>query len=124
MRHDLLSDALSMIQNAENVGQETCNVANSKLVKAVLDVILKAGYIGQAKASGHEISVTLAGKINTIKSIKPRFAVNKDGYEKYEKRYLPSPGVGLVVVSTSQGLMTHQEAREKGLGGRLLAFVY
>ena len=124
MMHDLLSDALSIIQNAENVGQETCNVPNSKLAKAVLEAVEKTGYIGQLKASGREIAVSLVGKINTLKSIKPRFAVRKDEFEKYEKRYLPSPDIGAIIVSTPQGLMTHREAREKGLGGRLLAFVY
>lgn len=124
MRHDLLSDALTTIQNAENVGKESCSVPNSKLVKAVLDIMQKIEYISQAKVAGKEIIVSLAGKVNTMKSVKPRFAVDKDEYEKYEKRYLPSPEVGIIVVSTSQGLMTHKEAKEKGIGGRLLAFVY
>ena len=124
MKHDSLSDALSAIKNAETVGLDTCIVPNTKLVKAVLEVVQKAGYIEQIKASGRQITVTLAGKINTIRSIKPRFGVKKDEYEKFEKRYLPSPEIGVIIVSTGKGLMLHQEAKESGIGGRLLAFVY
>jgi len=45
-------------------------------------------------------------------------------YEKWEKRFLPAFDFGLLIVSTSQGVMTHKEAREKGIGGRLIAYVY
>ncbi|MAG78181.1 30S ribosomal protein S8, partial [archaeon] len=56
--------------------------------------------------------------------IKPRFSVKIDGYEKFEKRFLLSKDFGLIIVSTSKGIMTHIEAKEKKLGGKLLAFVY
>lgn len=124
MRHDLLSDALSTIQNAESTGHEGCSVPNSKLVKAVLEVMQRAHYISQAKESGRKLTVTLAGKTNSVKAIRPRFAARKDEFEKYAKRYLPSADIGIIIVSTSQGIMTHREAAERGIGGRLLAFVY
>ena len=47
-----------------------------------------------------------------------------DDLEDWEKRFLPSRDVGIMVVSTSQGVMAHREAEEKNLGGRLLAFIY
>jgi len=50
--------------------------------------------------------------------------VQKGNYEKFEKRYLPAKDFGMIIVSTNQGIMTHIEAKEKGLGGRLLAYVY
>jgi small subunit ribosomal protein S8 len=56
--------------------------------------------------------------------VKPRFAVKVDGFENWEKKFLPSRDVGLMVVSTSQGVLAHRDAEEKSLGGRLLAFVY
>jgi len=64
------------------------------------------------------------GRINDCGVIKPRFPVKKNEFEKWEKRYLPSPDVGLLVISTSKGVMTHREAKELGIGGVLLAYVY
>lgn len=124
MRHDLLSDALSIIKNAEAVGKRECVVPCSKLVKAILGAMEKAGYIGQFKESKRTIRIQLAGRINAMGVIRPRFPVSLEEFEKFEKRYLPSRDVGLIVVSTSQGVMSHKEAIEKGIGGRLLMYVY
>ena len=57
-------------------------------------------------------------------AIKPRFAVKATEYEKFEKRYLPAKGFGILIVSTVKGLMTHYEAKQQGLGGRLIAYCY
>jgi len=50
--------------------------------------------------------------------------MTKEEFEKFEKRYLPAKDFGFIVISTTKGLITLEEAREKGLGGRLIAFVY
>jgi small subunit ribosomal protein S8 len=120
----MISDALSIIKNAENVGKAECLVPNTKLVKAILQVLQKTGYIGQFKDGIRTIRVELVGKINALHAIRPRFSVGRDEFEKFEKRYLPSRDIGIIIVSTSQGVMTHKEIVEKGIGGRLLAYVY
>jgi small subunit ribosomal protein S8 len=99
-------------------------VPNSKLVKAILESLQKAGYIGQIKASGRVIRVQLLGKINALYAVRPRFSVARDDFQKFERRYLPAHDVGVIIVSTSQGIMMHKEAIEKRIGGRLLAYVY
>ena len=124
MRHDTISDALSVMKNAESVGKLECSVPSSKLVKAILAILQKTGYIGQIKEGARTIRVELVGKINALHAIRPRFSVARDGFEKFEKRYLPSRDIGVIIVSTSQGVMTHKEVVEKGIGGRLLAYVY
>jgi len=55
---------------------------------------------------------------------RPRFSVSKDGYEEFEKRYLPSRDIGILVVTTNRGVMSHREAIKQGLGGKLLGYVY
>jgi small subunit ribosomal protein S8 len=50
--------------------------------------------------------------------------VKKDEYEKWEQQYLPSKDIGILMVTTSQGVMSHKEAKTKGLGGKLLGYVY
>jgi small subunit ribosomal protein S8 len=50
--------------------------------------------------------------------------VKRDQYEKWEKRFLPAVGFGILIVSTQKGVMTHATAIEQGMGGRLIAYVY
>ncbi len=128
-RNDTIADALTNIKNNENAAKMECTIRPaSKLLKEVLRIMKDKGYI-----SGFEpiddrregmLRVQLAGKINECAAIKPRYAVRKNEFEKYEKRYLPSFDVGTIIVSTSKGVFTHTQAKEKELGGRLLAYVY
>ncbi len=128
MRHDLLSDALSAIKNAEAVGKKSVVVPASSLVASVLKVMQEYGYIGQFEVvddgRGGKIEVELVGKINDCNSIRPRFSVKKDGYEKYERRFLPAADLGILIVTTSRGVMSHEKAKELKTGGKLLAYVY
>jgi len=50
--------------------------------------------------------------------------VKNTDFEKWEKRYLPAKGFGSIILTTPEGVMTHSEARDNGIGGELLAFVY
>ncbi|MFH1054385.1 MAG: 30S ribosomal protein S8 [Candidatus Woesearchaeota archaeon] len=127
--NDPLANTLSKIQNAENlVKKEVKTFPSSKLIKNVLILLKDNLFIGDTKEieddKGNYIIINLIGRINKIKAIKPRFTVNSEEYEKYEKRYLPSKDFGIMIVSTSKGLMTHKQAIEKNLGGRLIAFCY
>jgi len=126
---DPISDALVNIKNQERTAKKECILRPaSKLLHAILEVMQKQGYIsGFEKINdGREgmFKVQLAGKVNECKSIKPRYAVKKDGFEKFEKRYLPARDVGILIVTTPNGVMTHTEAKKQNTGGRLLAFVY
>lgn len=129
MMHDTLSSALSNILNAEKVGKEFCIVKPfSRTLKEVLTIMNSKGYIGSFEViedgRGKLVKINLIGKINKCGTIKPRFSVKKDGFEKFEKRYLPAKDFGMMIVSTSKGLMTHVEAFGKKLGGKLIAYVY
>jgi small subunit ribosomal protein S8 len=128
MRHDLLSDVMNIMKNADKLGKKFCTVPASNLIKEVLKVIQKEGYIGSFEfiddGKSGKINIELLGKINNSKAIKPRFSVKKDEFEKWERRYLPSRDMGLLIVSTPKGLMTHTEAIKRGLGGKLVAYIY
>lgn len=128
MRHSLLSDCVSGINNAEEVGKDECMVKASNLILNVLKTIQREGYIGEfekiEEGKGGKFRISLQGKINKCKTIRPRFSVKKDGFEKWEKRYLPAKGLGVLIVSTSQGIMTHEDAKEEDIGGKLMAYIY
>lgn len=128
MRHSILADCLSTINNAEDVGKDECMVPASKLLLNVLKTLQREGYIGEFEkiedGKGGKFRIDLNGEINKCNIIRPHFSVKKDEFEKWEKRYLPAKGLGILVVSTSSGIITHEEAKEKGVGGKLLAYVY
>ena len=129
MLNDSLASALSKILNSERIGKSSCMISPcSTTIKKVLDILNMEGYTGKYEdittAKGGVIKLNLIGKINNCGVIKPRFAVNKTGYEKFERRFLLADNFGLIIVSTNQGMMTQQEAKKKGIGGRLIAFCY
>ena len=123
---DLLSDALNAVKVAELKGKSACTMRNSKLVNAVLSCLKDNDYLGaiEANSANSQLKIALKGSINNCGAIRPRFFVKHDEWEKYENRFLPSREVGLIIVSTSSGIMTHIQAKEKRVGGKLLAFVY
>ena len=128
MQHDLLADALSTIKNADRIGKKECIVKASKLVKNVLSVLQKNGYIEGFEyiedGRGGKFRIELKGEIINTNVIKPRHAVKVTEFEKWEKRYLPARDVGILIVSTPKGVMDHKEAIKKKIGGKLLAFAY
>ena len=128
-QQDPIVDALTKIRNAEAASQTQVSLKPaSNFLGEVLKIAQQNGYIEGFDKKEEKgiisISVKLSGKLNECKAIKPRYAVKKTEFEKYEKRYLPARDVGLIIVSTPNGLMTHTEAKSKGLGGRLIAFMY
>jgi small subunit ribosomal protein S8 len=128
MRHDILSDVLFVLNNADKIGRRSCIVPASSMIKNVLDVIKNEGYIGGYEfvddGKSGSFSVQLIGNINKTRSIRPRFSLKKGEYEKWEARYLPAKGFGILIVSTSKGIMSQKDAMKKGLGGQLIGYIY
>ncbi|MCW4047017.1 MAG: 30S ribosomal protein S8 [Candidatus Bathyarchaeota archaeon] len=126
---DTLTNGLITIINNEMRNKRECIISPaSKLLGRVLRIMQLNGYIGEFEfiddGRTGKFKVQLLGRINKCSAIKPRFAVKVGEFEDWEKKFLPSRDVGLLVVSTSKGVMAHREAEEKNIGGRLLAFVY
>ena len=85
-------------------------------------------YLGEFKeiedGRGNVIKLHLLGKINKCGVIKPHYPIKKDGFEKFEKRYLPAKDFGIILISTTKGIMIHTEAKKKNMGGILFAYCY
>ncbi|MCS7130662.1 MAG: 30S ribosomal protein S8 [Archaeoglobaceae archaeon] len=128
MAVDTLSGAMIAIKNAEMVGKKVCEIRASKLIGNVLKVLKNHGYIKSfefvKENVGGKFVVELTGNINDCGAIRPRFSSKVTEYEFYERRFLPARGFGILVVSTTRGIMSQKEAIELGLGGVLLAYVY
>jgi len=129
MQQDTLNDAMAVIKNAEKVGKGECTIRpSSKLVGRVLKVMQENGYISQFEliedGRSRMFKVALAGHINDCGVIRPRYSVKVADLEKYEARYLPAQDFGVLILTTTKGVVTHMDAKKGGVGGKLLAFVY
>ncbi|WP_313691312.1 30S ribosomal protein S8 [Halorarum halobium] len=127
--NDPLSDALGGLDNAESVGHLEYTVQPaSNIVGSILEVLYDRGYVDgfeyveDGKAGLFEVE--LKGAINECGAVKPRYSVGAEDYERWEKRYLPARDYGSLIVTTSHGVMSHYEAREQGIGGQVIAYVY
>jgi len=129
MLNDPLANALSAMKNAEIKGKGICTIQpSSKLIERVLNLLKEKRYIGEfeyiedGKAGVYQVK--LLGNINNCGVIKPRYPVKKDELEKWESQYLPAQDFGLLILTTTKGVLSHNEAKKSGIGGKLLAYVY
>ncbi len=125
---DHLADALNTMKTHEMVGQDECTVKATTLVREVLNLLKKHRYLKdfafEEDGRGGKFKVQLDGRINDCGVIKPRIAVKTAEWARWEQQFIPGVGIGLLIVSTSQGVMTNSDAQEAHEGGRLLAYIY
>ena len=126
MAQDTVSDALNMINNAKKARRESVTISRiSNLLIEILKIIKQKEAIKRYKVDSRQKSIEVVfGNFIECRAIKPRFSADKSQIEKYRRRYLPARNVGTMVVSTNHGLVTHEEAMEKGIGGSLIAYFY
>jgi len=126
MSQDTIADALNMVRNAKKARKTSVKVKRiSNLLIDVLKIMKEKNAIKKYKINSKDQSIEITvGDIVDCKAIKPRFTVKKDQIEKYRRRYLPARNIGSVIVSTSRGLMTHDQAQEANIGGCLVAYFY
>ncbi len=129
MQHDPLNDALISIKNAELSGKKECVIKPaSKLIGRVLNIMREYGYIAEFEfindGKAGIFLVKLNGNLNNCGVIKPRFSVKKDDIERFERRYLPAKNFGILIMTTTKGVVSNTKAKEIGIGGRVLAYVY
>jgi len=126
MLQDVVADGLNAIQNAKMAGRETVKISRvSNVLIEILKIMKQKEAIKKYKINGKEKSATVTlGDVSKCRAIKPRFTASKYEVEKYRRRYLPGRKIGTLVVSTNQGLMTHEKAQEQNLGGVMIAYFY
>jgi len=126
---DPVSNAMATLQNCEARNLKSCTLwPASNLIGKILQVLQKNGYIGEFEfiddGKAGMFKVQLLGRINKSGAVRPRWSARADEYTEWERKLLPAYNVGLIVVTTPKGVISHEEAREKGIGGKLLAYVY
>ena len=127
---DVIGDMLTRIRNANNSKHETVDVPASNMKKAIADILVNEGYIKgyqvieDGKQGVIRIALKYVGKQKAITGLK---RVSKPGLRVYANcADMPRVmnGLGIAIVSTSQGIMTDKAARKANIGGEVLAFVW
>lgn len=128
---DVIADMLTRIRNANNAKHDSVDIPASNMKKAIADILLAEGYIKNVQVieDGKQgiIRITLkyeAGKQKVIHGLR---RVSKPGlriYSNCEDMPRVMNGLGIAIVSTSQGIMTDKAARKANVGGEILAFVW
>ena len=128
---DPIADMLTRIRNAGSARHETVDIPNSKMKKAIAEILLEEGYIKsfQLIDDGTQgvIRVTLKYLPGKEKAIQGLRRVSKPGLRVYAGAdELPQVlrGLGIAIISTSKGVMTDKKARKEHVGGEVLAFVW
>ena len=128
MSRDIVADAFNKIKLYDRLGKRECIVNFSKLLVNILEVLKRYGYIEDYEEVEMEgkpyLKVMLKGEISQLGVIKPRYPVKYEEWVKVEQQYLPSYNLGIIIVTTPEGVLSNVEAKEKRIGGRLIGYVY
>ena len=128
-RLNTISDGMCALKNAADGGKSSVIIEPaSKLLGAMFRIMQENGYINGFEyiedGRGGQFRVHLNGKINRCGAISPRYSVRLDELEYWETQFLPGKNFGILILSTSRGVMTHEHARRERVGGELLGYVY
>ena len=128
---DPIADMLTRIRNANSAKHKTVDVPNSKMKTAIAEILFKEGYIKSFELINNEnqgiIRIALKYDEKGARVIDGIKRISKPGLRVYAgKEELPRVlnGLGTAIISTSKGLKTDKEAREAGMGGEVLAYIW
>ena len=128
---DPIADMLTRIRNANSSKHKTVDIPSSKMKTAIAEILFKEGYIKSFEIISDEnqgiIRITLKYDEKGTRVIDGIKRISKPGLRVYAgKEELPRVlnGLGIAIISTSQGLKTDKEAREAGIGGEVLAYIW
>ena len=130
MMTDPIADMLTRIRNANQMRKETVVIPTSKVKSSILEVLKNEGYIAGYSVSADvksETTITLKYTDDNQRVIKGLKRISKPSLHVYSKAEdLPKVlnGLGIAIISTSQGIMSDKEARKLKIGGEVLAYVW
>ncbi|MEN3014773.1 MAG: 30S ribosomal protein S8 [bacterium] len=131
MLTDPIADMFARIKNAINRKHETVKIPGSKFKKSILELLKKEGYIADFQIEPvNNYSYNFIVKLKYVKGnpvINDIIKVSKPGrriYRSYDQIPKVLSGMGLTILSTSKGVISHREAIKNKIGGEIIAFVY
>ena len=131
MVQDKIADMLTRIRNANQLKYETVEVIGTKMTLGIAEILKREGYISdftyEKNVKGDKLTLNLKYGEKKERVITGLKRISKSGLRVYAKSHeIPRVlnGLGIAIISTSKGLMTDKEARNAGLGGEVLAYIW
>ena len=130
MTTDPIADIIIRIKNSHMARHENLEVPYSKMKKAIVDILLKEGYVSGVEIKESKpfnylvISLKYIGKLPAINDVKRLSKPGRRLYSPVNKIPKTLGGYGITIISTSKGVMTDKEARKANLGGELLCQIW
>ena len=128
---DPIADMLTRIRNANTAGHDTVDIPASKMKKSIVEILKDEGYIKDYEIIDDNIQGTIrvtlkygANKEHVISGLKK---ISKPGLKVYAKKHeIPKVlgGLGIAIISTSNGIISDKEARKLGVGGEVICYVW
>ncbi|MDD6254651.1 MAG: 30S ribosomal protein S8 [Eubacteriales bacterium] len=128
---DPIADMLTRIRNANTAGHDTVDIPASKMKKSIVEILKDEGYIKDYEIIDDNIQGTIrvtlkygANKEHVISGLKK---ISKPGLKVYAKKdEIPKVlgGLGIAIISTSNGIISDKEARKLGVGGEVICYVW
>ena len=129
-RSDLIADCFTIIRNAVMIKKDSVDVPASNTIKSIMDILKKESYIDNFKLIEDKkqglvrIYLKYIAAKSAIRNIKRASRPGLRLYVKHKKVPVVLRGRGLAIISTSAGIMTDKDAREKGLGGEVIGYTW
>lgn len=123
-----IADTCTALKNAERARKKEVVISPaSRIIQQILRIFQRHAYVGEFERydDGRQgkFKIALLGKINECAGLmRLNYKINQ--FEMLERRLLPAPGLGLIVLTTNEGIMTMKEAEEKHIGGRTLCYIF
>ena len=127
---DPISDMLIRIKNASNAAKETVAVPHSKMKMSIADILAREGFLGAISRKGKKVrknidmALLYQGKKPRVQGVKLLSKPSRRVYLGARSIYSVRRGMGRLIVSTSKGIMTGEEARKAGVGGEALFSIW
>jgi small subunit ribosomal protein S8 len=123
-----IADACCFLKNAEKARKTEVVISPaSKVLQQIFRIFQRHAYIGEFERydDGRQgkFKIALLGKINDCAGLM-RLNYKTSQFELLERKLLPAPGLGLIIMTTNQGIMTMREAEERNIGGHALCYIY
>lgn len=122
---DPIGDMLTRMRNAQHARKDSCTFPHSRIKLAICEVLVREGYVSAAEVAGNEPKLEITVTFVPQKKLTVR-RFSSPGRRSYLKAGDVRPvlsGFGMAVISTSQGLLTDREARERKIGGEILCTI-
>lgn len=129
-RSDLIADCFTIIRNAIMIKREMVDIPASNIIKSILEILKKEGYIEnfkliEDKKQGQvRVYLKYVAEKSAIRNIKRVSRPGLRAYVKGKKVPVVLRGKGIAIISTSKGVLTDKDAREKGLGGEVIGYIW